>query len=134
MIGKSLRERHVLGELPAERAVAVLTAMLGSQAAHLVEVRAQDPRMIAILVVRAGEASVRFCRGLGFRLKRGGTGVFGLLGADAARLFAPASETRREWLETPSGPHETKVLLVADGTALLSIETNDGKVAITAVA
>jgi hypothetical protein len=133
MIGKSLNERHTLGELAPERAVAVLTEMLAAQAAHLVQVRVQDPRMIAILVVRADEASVRFCRGLGFRLKRGGTGVFGLLGTDAARLFAPASETRREWLETPCGARQTKVLLVAGGTALLSIETEAGKATITAV-
>lgn len=132
MIGKSLSQRHVLGELPAERAVQVLTEMLGSQAAHIVEIRAQEAHMIAIVVVRADEASVRFCRELGFRLKRGSTAVFGLLGTDAARLFAPHSDARGEWLATPCGPRETKVLLVAGGTALLSIETNDGKVAITA--
>jgi hypothetical protein len=132
MIGKSLRERHTLGAIEGERAVAVLTQMLASQAAHLVQVRAQDARMVACLIVRADEASVRLCRALGFRLKRGGTGVFGLLGDDAARLLGPLTE-HREWLETPCGPRETKVVLIAGGIALLSIETNDGKAVITAV-
>jgi hypothetical protein len=132
MIGKSLRERHTLGVLPEERAVAVLTSMLASQAAHLVEVRAQDPRMIACLVVRADEPSIRLCRALGFRVKRGGTGVFGLHGADLARLLPDVSAGDRAWLEAACGPRETKVLLVAGGTALLSLETNEGKVVITA--
>jgi hypothetical protein len=133
VIGKSLRERHTLGVLSEERAVAVLTSMMASQAAHLVEVRAQDARMIACLVVRADEASIRLCRALGFRVKRGGTGVFGLHGADLAPLLPDLPEHHRAWLSTPCGPRETKVLLVAGGTALLSLETSEGKVAISAV-
>jgi len=132
MIGKSLSERHTLGPLSPERAVAVLTEALASQAALLVEVRAQDARMIACLVVRADPASMRLCRALGFRVKRGGTGVFGLLGDDAAQLLADLPDSDREWLATPCGPRETKVFLVAGGTALLSLETNDGKVVIRA--
>lgn len=132
MIGKSLRERHTLGALSEERAVTVLKEMLASQAAHLVEVRAQDARMIACLVVRADPPSLRLCRTLGFDVKRGGTCVFGLLGDDAARLFTELPAHQRSWLEAPCGPRETKVLLVAGGTALLSLETHDGKVAITA--
>jgi hypothetical protein len=130
MIGKSLSERHTLGPLPAERAVALLTEALKTQAALLVEVRAQDARMIACLVVRADAPSIRLCRALGFDVKRGGTGVFGLLGDDAARLLADLPEADREWLATPCGPRETKVFLLAGGTALLSLETNDGKVVI----
>lgn len=133
MIGKSLRERHTLGVLSEERAVAVLKEMLASQATRLVQVRAQDPRMIACLVVRADPPSIRLCRTLGFDVKRGGSGVFGLLGDDAARLFTDLPAHQRSWLEAPCGPRETKVLLVASGTALLSVETNEGKVSITAV-
>jgi hypothetical protein len=135
VIGKSLNERHTLGPLPAERAITILKASLASQAPHLVEIRAQDPRMIACLFVRADKASIRLCRSLGFRLKLGGTGAFGLLGADAARLFAELlrqpDSPQQAWLEEPCGPRETKVLLVAGGTALLSLETNDGKLTVT---
>ncbi|MDB4936814.1 MAG: hypothetical protein JWP87_3786 [Labilithrix sp.] len=133
MIGKSLRERHTLSALPEERAVAVLRSMLASQAGHLVEVRAQDPRMIACLVVRADEASIRLCRALGFRVKKGGTGVFGMHGTDLVGFLPDLASHQRAWLETPCGPRETKVFLVAGGTALLSVETNEGKVAISAV-
>ena len=131
MIGKSLRERHEVGTLDGDRAVAIVTEMLASHAKHLVQVRAQDARMIACLVAVADEASVRLCRTLGFDLKLGGSGVFGLLGADAARLFPGLGAHQRTWLETPCGPRETKVLLIAGGTALLSIETNEGKVVIS---
>lgn len=133
MIGKSLSQRNTLGALSADRAVAVLTEMLASQAKHLVEVRAQGAPFIACLFVRADKLSVRVCRELGFRLKLGATGVFGLEGADAARLFLELQAEQRTWLETPCGARETKVLLVAGGTALLSLETHEGKVAITAV-
>lgn len=133
MIGKSLSARYTVGALAPERAVAVLKGMLTSQAEHLVQVRAQDARMVACLVVRADQASVRLCRSLGFTVKRGGTGVFGLLGEDAARLFVQLPPHQQTWLEAPCGPRETKVLLIAGGTALLSVETSDGRVAITAV-
>jgi len=134
MIGKSLSERYTLGSLAPDEAVALLKEQLGARGKDLVEVRARDARMIACLVARADEAAVRFCRSLGFRLSRGGSGVFGLLGTDAARLFGELPEHQRTWLETPCGPHETKVVLVGGGgRALLSIETSDGKVTINAV-
>ncbi len=132
MIGKSLNERHTLGPLPPERAVALLTDALRTNAALLVEVRAQDARMIACLVVRADPPGMRLCRDLGFEVKRGGSGVFGLLGADAAKLLTQLTSAEREWLATPCGPRETKVFLVAGGTALLSLETEGGKVVIEA--
>lgn len=131
MIGKSLRERYALGALSAERAVTVLKGVLPSQAENLVEVRARDPRMIACLVVRADKPAVRLCRTLGITVKPDGTGVFGLLGEDAARLFAELAPEQRSWLAVPCGPRETKVLLIAGGTALLSLEAADGKLVIT---
>lgn len=133
MIGKSLRERNTLSALSAERAVTVLTDVLPSQAKHLVQVRAQDERMIACVFVAADKPSVRLCKELGFHLKSGATAVFGLLGEDAARVLPALAESRRAWLEAPCGPRETKVFLVAGGTAFLSIETNDGKVTVTAL-
>ncbi len=134
MIGKSLNERYTLGPLAADDAIALMKELLGSQGKPLVEVRARDPRMIACLVARADDAAVRFCRTLGFRLSRGGTGVFGVIGSDAARLFADLADNERTWLETPCSARETKVVLVAHGgRALLSIDTSDGKVAITSV-
>lgn len=135
MIGKSLRERYEryeLGMLSAERAVAVVTEVLASQAEHLVRVRAKDARMIACLIVRADKPTLRLCRELGFDVRPGGSGVFGLLGTDAARLFDKLPSHQRTWLETSCGPRETKVLLVAGGTALVSLETNEGKVAVSA--
>jgi hypothetical protein len=129
MIGKSLRERPELAALPPERALATLTDVLASHARELVEVRAADARMIACVVARADKAGVRLCKALGFRLRPGGTGVFGLLGADATRLLANPTPEQRAWLETPCGPRQTKVLLVSEGgLALLSIEANAGKV------
>ncbi|MBX3206593.1 MAG: hypothetical protein KF764_16085 [Labilithrix sp.] len=133
MIGKSLRERWELGQLDADKAVALLKQMLGSHAEPLVEVRRKDARMIACLVVGADKPTLRLCRELGFEMRPGGTGVFGVLGGDAARLFDTLPEPRRAWLEAPCGPRETKVLLVAGGIALLSLETSDGAVTITAV-
>jgi hypothetical protein len=133
MIGKSLRQRNTLSALSAERAVAVLTEVLPAQARHLVQVRAEDERMIACVFVAADKPSVRLCKELGFYLKLGSTAVFGLLGEDAARVLPELEVSRRAWLEAPCGPRETKVFLVAGGTAFLSIETNDGKVTVTAL-
>ena len=134
MIGKSLRERWELGQIEPDEATLVLREQLASQAKPLVEVRAQDPRMIACLVVRADKPALRLCRGLGFDMKPGGTAVFGLLGTDAAELFAQLPNQQRAWLEAACGPRETKVLLVArGGLALLSLETSEGKLTVTAV-
>jgi hypothetical protein len=133
MSGKSGRERLALGALSRDRALRLLNEMLVAQAQPLVQVRAQDARMVACLVVRASAATVRLCDALGFRMRPGGTGVFGLLGADAARLFGPLPPEQRSWLETPSGPRETKVLLLAAGIALFSLEAREGKVVVTAV-
>lgn len=132
MIGKSLSERYELGPLPAERAIATLRQELGAHAKPLVEVRASDARMVACFVVRADKRAVRLCRSLGLEIAPGATAVFGLLGADAARLFADLGEPGRRWLEAPCGPRETKVLLVDGGVALLSLDASGGKVAITA--
>jgi hypothetical protein len=134
MIGKSLNERHKLGTLSAESAIATLQATLAEQAKPLIEVRAQDARMIACLIVRADKLAVRLCRSMGFDLKQGATAVFGLLGSDVVRFFTDLgiSQHQKSWLEAPCGPRETKVLLVAGGVGLLSIETNEGKVSITA--
>ncbi len=133
MIGKSLSERWTLGPLDEARAVSILTSVLPAHAEHLVQVRAQDSRMIACLVVNADAPSIRLFRELGFSLKKLGTVVIGLLGPDAARAFSTLPAHQREWLATPCGPRETKVFLVAGGTALLSLETKDGKVVVTAV-
>ncbi len=132
MIGKSLNERHKLGALSAKIAIARLQEVLATQAKPLVEVRAQDARMIACLVVEADKLAVRTCRSMGFDLKPGATAVFGLIGADVARFFDELTEAQRAWLETPCGARETKVLLVAGGIGLLSVESNDGEVAIHA--
>jgi hypothetical protein len=137
VIGKSLRQRHTLAPLAAPAAIAVVTELLASHAEPVVAVRAKDARMIACLVARADEASVRLCKSLGFRVPLGGSLVFGLLGADAARLLAERahvaalSASQRAWLEAPCGPRETKVLLFAAGLALVSLEAKDGIVAIS---
>ena len=133
MTDEPLRERHALGPLADDRALPLMREMLASQAQPLVEVRKQGARMVACLVVRANEATVRLCATLGFSMKLGGTGVFGLLGADAARLFGPWPPHQRAWLETPCGPRETKVLLLCGGVALFSIEAGEGKVVVTGV-
>jgi hypothetical protein len=136
MIGKPLSERYGidLRPLDGDDAVAIVRERLAENGAALVQVRARDARMIACLFVRADATAVRLCRELGLEITLGGSGVVGLLGSDAARLFSNLAEPRRAWLEAPCGARETKVLLVAGGIAMLSIETNDGKVAVTAVA
>src|SRR5450631_2486467 len=113
MIGKPLRDRHVFGALDEDRAVAIMNERLAPDAAALVGVRARDARMIACLIVRADQAAVRLCRAIGLRMTLGATGVVGLLGSDAARFFAELPATQRAWLESPCGPRETKVLLIA---------------------
>ena len=133
MIGRPLREKNALAPLAPERAVTILNERLGLDAKALVEVRALDARMIACLVVRADQVAVRLCRALGLRMTLGATGVLGLLGTDAARFFAKLPVHKRSWLETPCGPRETKVLLVAGGIALLSIEARDGQSVVTPV-
>jgi hypothetical protein len=134
MIGKSLSERYGMRNiLPGTESVELLKAMLPSQAEYLVQVRAQDPGMVACLIVRADDASVRLCRTFGFEMTPGGTGVFGLAGPDLARAFPELPPHQRTWLATPCGLRETKVLLLAAGIGLLSLETIDGKVTITAV-
>ena len=133
MIGQSLNDRFVLGPIPEARAVAVLREVLPAQSGHLVSVRAQDARMIGVLFVRADKLTVRLCKELGLAIEPGATGVLGLLGEDAARLFPDLPEHERAWLRVACGPRETKVLLVASGRALLSIEASGGKVTITAV-
>lgn len=134
MIGKSLNERYGIlrGVLPAQDAVKILHEVLASQAEHLVRVRDEDARMIACLIVRADESNVRLCKTLGFWMKPGGTGVFGLLGTEAVRTFPELSPPQRRWLETPCHARETKVLLLAaSGLALLSLELTDGTLTIT---
>lgn len=131
MIGKSLSERYGSALLSPDRATKVANESLPSLATQLVEVRAKDARMVACAVVRADKAAVRTCLALGFEIDAGGSGVFGLLGEDAARLFTWLPAAHRAWLAVPCGPREAKVLLIAGGTALLSVETNDGKVVIT---
>ncbi len=132
MIGKSLSERHGRGRLADAKAIAQVGEALTTQAANVLEIRLRDPRMVACLVVQADRASVRRCEALGFSVSPGGTGVFGLLGADAARLFPELGPAQRAWLEISCTPRETKVLLISSGFALLSLETNAGKVTITA--
>ena len=124
MIGKSLNERFVLGLIPEARAISVTREALGTQAAHLIAVRKQDPRMIALLFVRADKQIVRICRELGLTIEPGGTGVMGLLGDDAAGLFPEFPSHERAWLRVPCAPRETKVLLFCEGRACLSITTD----------
>ena len=134
MIGKSLNERFVLGLIPEERAVRIARESLQTQAAHLIAVRKQDPRMIALLFVDADKQVVRLCRELGLTLEPGGTGVMGLLGDDAARLFPEFPAHERAWLRVACAPRETKVLLFSEGRALLSITTDGRGVTIAAAA
>lgn len=133
MIGKPLSARYELGAIDPEKAETILRELLATQARHLVEVRARGNGMIACLVTRADESSVRLCKSIGFALKRGGTGVFGLMGDDATRLFRRWSPEERAWLLAPSGARETKVILVAGGLALLSIEARDRKAVVEAL-
>ncbi len=117
--------------MSAERAVAILGERLGQDGAAIVAVRARDPRMVACVIVGADPAAVRLCGELGLEMRKGGHGVVGLLGEDAARLLPRLDMAQRQWLLRPCGLRETKVLLVAGGLGLLSVETRDGAVTIT---
>jgi hypothetical protein len=132
MIGASLSERLGWKSIDAVRGIELLEAAIATQGAALIEVRRQDPAMIACLVLAADKRAVTLCRQMGLEMKLGGTGVVGLLGVDAARLFPGMSERHRAWLERVCGPRETKVLLVRGGFALLSIDTTDGKTVVSA--
>jgi hypothetical protein len=133
MIGKPLSQRHGFSRLADERAIAILNENIAAHGEALVRVRVEDAKMIACLIVRADREAVRLCRALGLKMTLGATGVVGLLGKDAAGFFAELPARERAWLETPCGPRETKVFLVAGGVALLSIESRDGRVAVTAM-
>jgi hypothetical protein len=135
VIGKPLSQRYgiALHPLAGDEAAAIVRERLAEDGAALVQVRARDAKMIACLFVRADATAVRLCRELGLEMKLGGSGVLGVLGSDVARLFSQLAPSRRAWLETPCGGRETKVLLIAGGVAMLSIEVSDGKVAVTPV-
>jgi hypothetical protein len=126
MIGKSLSARYTLSPLVPDVAVATLKNSLSSHGKLLVEVRASDPRMLACLILHADEAAVRFCRTLGFRMRPGGSGVFGLSGEDAARIVPGLSKAEQRFVQTPCTERQTKVLLISDGRALLSIDIEEG--------
>lgn len=128
MLGKSLNARFALAPMLASRATTVLTQAMATQAAPIVQVRAQDAAMVACVVVRADRVTLRTCRALGLDIEEGKSGVFGLLGKDAARLFEGLRPHQIEWLEAPAGPRETKVLLLSGGFALVSLTTTEGKV------
>lgn len=104
-----------------------------TQGRHLVDIRAQDPSMIAVLFVKADKQAVKLCRELDMSLEPGATAAMGLLGEDAARLFPTLPESERAWLREPCAARETKVLLISGGRALLSLTIADGKVTVTAV-
>lgn len=89
--------------------------------------------MIACVVARTDKVSNRLCRSIGVEVKPGKTGVFGLTGEDVVRLFPQLSDHQRVWLEAPASARETKVLLIAGGTALLSLVISDGKLEISAI-
>jgi hypothetical protein len=133
MIGKPLSERLAVAALDDGRAVAALEGLLASQGAPLVEVRSKGPGMVACLVANADQAAARLCKSLGFRIRRGATCVFGLAGADAARLFPLLGPEQRAFLEAPARARETKIVLVAGGLAVLSVDIEAGRAAITAV-
>jgi hypothetical protein len=133
MIGKSLNERHGVGVLDRDAATAILKDVLRSHAKPIVDVRARDARMIACVVADADDAGMRLCRRFGLELRRGGVGVFGVLGADVMRVFPSLTAAQAEWVTVPCGLRETKVLLMAGGKiALLSLDTNEGQVRVTA--
>ena len=130
-IGRSLNERYGV-RAPLADARAILAEALPAVARSIIDVRAQGARMIACVIVRADDASVRLCRSFGFAMTPGGTGVFGLPGDDAARAFPELSPAQRRWLELPCGARETKVLLLAPGTAgTLSMHVEGGEVSIS---
>ncbi|MBK6696277.1 MAG: hypothetical protein IPG50_29390 [Myxococcales bacterium] len=136
MIGKSLRERFgVRTPLEPSRSVEIVESLVDAQAAHLIAVRSNDDAMVACLFVDASEASVRLCQKFGFEMRRGGTGVLGVPGAELARQFPELPPHQRKWLEASQGPRETKVLLLAgDGLGLVSVEAHGADLRVTAVA
>ena len=133
MIGKSLRARFELTEIARDRAETFVTQALGPHAKALVLVRAQGPSMVACLVLRADRVVARTCRDLGLDIKEGHDGVFGLLGADVARLIPGLDKEQADWLVAPAGDRETKVLLLAGGLALVSVVAEGGTVRVQAI-
>ncbi len=131
MIGKSLRERSTFGPLSTKDAERLCREAMATHAASIVAVRTKDPGLVACVVVRADGLTLRVCQNLGFDLKRGATAVFGIPGVDAGHVFPELGEERHAWLAAPSGPRETKLLLLSGGFALLSLVTEAGKVSIT---
>ena len=133
MLGRSLNARHALSPLAPARATALLTRAVSTHAQEIVAVRAQDASMVACVVVRADRLTVRTCRALGLEMKEGASAVFGLQGADAARLFQGLKPHQIAWLEEAADARETKVLLLSGAYALASVVAEGGKVTLHVV-
>lgn len=133
MIGRSLNERHLPARLAPDVAEATLRAALDAHARALVDVRRQDPALVAVLVLAADKPAGRLCKSLGFEVRPGGSGVFGVPGDALARLLAPLLDAEAAWLAAAAGARETKLLLVAGGLALASVEAADGRVDVRVV-
>ncbi len=128
MLGRSLNARYALSALAAARAVSLLTQAMSTHAQEIVAVRARDASMVACVVVRADRLTVRTCRALGLEIKEGASGVFGLEGRDAARLFQGLRPHQIAWLEDAAKARETKVLLLSGAYALVSVVADAGDV------
>lgn len=128
-IGKPLSASYSLGALPHAESTALIDGALASRelASLVVEVRRQGASMIACIVLGDDAATARACKRLGFRLKGGGRGVFGVDGDGAATLFDWLPDEDRAWLSAPSEPSETKLVLLAGGYALASLHAEGGK-------
>ncbi len=103
--------------------MATVREAMATHAKDLVLVRAQDARMVACVVAATDPAALRACEALGLAVKPGHTAVFGVLGADVARLMPALARAQLDWLAEPAAARETKVVLLGDGggLALLSI-------------
>lgn len=130
MIGKSLGERYGLVSLAAEKATMLLGKALNSLGKPIIEVRQQG--LVACVVIEATKQAIQLCRHAGLEMKPGGSGVFGLSGSDAGSLIAALTPEQRAWLVAAPGPRETKILLIANGYALVALDVEGTKVTVRA--
>lgn len=133
VIGKPLSARLSFGPLSSDDATRLAREVLRTHAAPIVEVRRKGAGMVVVCVLRADGLTLRVCKNLGFDLRRGSSAVFGVLGEEAARAFPELGEARLGWLAEPSGPRQTKLLVLSGGFALVAVEAEGSAVSVTHV-
>jgi hypothetical protein len=116
--------------LSPDESAKALSKILESSIGQVVELRNESDEAIVFVVHRPSELAQTAMKALGVPVSDKKDTVFGLSCQDAARAWGNDLITRR-WCSAPPKEDEIKVFLIAgNGTALLTLSWEDGKVMI----